>query len=53
MIAERLQLEQWVLQEHCQVISVLGIGGIGKSALSVSLKHQVAFLAERGISFPV
>src|SRR6266849_512338 len=40
--AERLQLEQWVLQERCQVVSVLGMGGIGKSALSVTLMHQVA-----------
>src|SRR5260221_7313001 len=40
--AERLQLEQWVLEEHCRVVSVLGMGGIGKSALSVTFMHQVA-----------
>ncbi|GHO50456.1 NACHT domain-containing protein [Ktedonospora formicarum] len=40
--AERLQLERWVLQEHCRVVCVLGMGGIGKSALSVSLMRQVA-----------
>ncbi len=40
--AERLQLEQWVVQERCQVVSVLGMGGIGKSALAVTLMHQVA-----------
>ena len=40
--AERLQLEQWMLQERCQLVSVLGMGGIGKSALSVTLMHQVA-----------
>jgi WD40 repeat protein/transcriptional regulator with XRE-family HTH domain len=40
--AERVQLSQWVLQERCQVVSVLGMGGIGKSALSVTFMHQVA-----------
>jgi WD40 repeat protein/transcriptional regulator with XRE-family HTH domain len=35
-------LEQWVVQERCRVVSVLGLGGIGKSALVVSLMHQVA-----------
>src|SRR6266516_8033620 len=34
--AERVLLEQWVQQERCQVVSVLGMGGIGKSALSVT-----------------
>ena len=26
---ELAQLAQWVMQEHCRVISVLGLGGIG------------------------
>src|SRR5713226_6869136 len=35
-------LTQWVVQERCRVVSVLGMGGIGKSALAVSLMHRVA-----------
>src|SRR5207302_6535173 len=35
-------LAQWVVQERCRVVSMLGMGGIGKSALAVSLMHQVA-----------
>ncbi len=35
-------LEQWIMQERCRVVSVLGLGGIGKSALAVTLMHQVA-----------
>ncbi|GHO76859.1 hypothetical protein KSD_46300 [Ktedonobacter sp. SOSP1-85] len=46
---ELLQLERWVLQEHCQVVSVLGMGGIGKSALSVSLMRQVAPTFQMGV----
>src|SRR2546423_5419117 len=34
-------LSQWVVQERCRVVSVLGLGGIGKSALAVTLMHQV------------
>jgi WD40 repeat protein/DNA-binding XRE family transcriptional regulator len=39
---EMAQLSQWILQEHCRVVCVLGMGGIGKSALSVSLMYQLA-----------
>jgi WD40 repeat protein/transcriptional regulator with XRE-family HTH domain len=39
---EQAQLTQWVVQERCRVVSVLGMGGIGKSALSVSIMYQVA-----------
>jgi transcriptional regulator with XRE-family HTH domain len=39
---ELAMLTQWVIEEHCRVVSVLGLGGIGKTALAVSLMHQVA-----------
>src|SRR5262249_22021986 len=39
---EVAQLTEWVTEERCRVVSVLGLGGIGKSALAVSLMHQVA-----------
>ncbi len=39
---EVAMLTQWVVEEHCRVVSVLGLGGIGKSALAVHLMHQVA-----------
>jgi WD40 repeat protein/transcriptional regulator with XRE-family HTH domain len=39
---ELILLTRWVVQERCRAVSVLGMGGIGKSALSVTLMHQVA-----------
>ncbi|MBD2242837.1 NB-ARC domain-containing protein [Nostoc sp. FACHB-888] len=38
---ELTTLEQWILNEHCQLIAVLGIGGIGKTALSVKFAQQI------------
>jgi len=35
-------LSQWVVQERCRVGSVLGQGGIGKSALATQVMHRVA-----------
>src|SRR5215467_8325564 len=35
-------LSQWVVEARCRVVSVLGMGGIGKSALAVTVMHQVA-----------
>jgi WD40 repeat protein/DNA-binding XRE family transcriptional regulator len=34
-------ITSWVLEDRCQVVSVLGLGGIGKSALAVSLMYQL------------
>ena len=38
---ETALITTWVLEDRCQVVSVLGLGGIGKSALVVSLMHQL------------
>src|SRR5262249_6399213 len=38
---EQTLLSQWVGQKDCRVVSVLGMGGIGKSALVVNLMHQL------------
>jgi transcriptional regulator with XRE-family HTH domain len=35
-------LEEWVINERCRVVTVLGMGGIGKSVLAVSLMRRVA-----------
>ncbi len=38
---ELANLEQWIVQENCQLVALLGMGGMGKSALSVRLATQV------------
>jgi len=35
-------LSRWVGEQRCRVVSVLGMGGIGKSALAVTVMHRVA-----------
>src|SRR6266699_736590 len=35
-------LSTWVIEERCRVVSVLGQGGIGKSALATQVMHRVA-----------
>ncbi len=35
-------LAGWVMEERCRVVCVLGMGGIGKSALAASLMHRLA-----------
>jgi WD40 repeat protein len=39
--AELTALEQLVLQERCRLVALLGMGGIGKTALSVKLTEKL------------
>lgn len=39
--AELATLEQWMIQQRCRLVALLGIGGMGKTALSVKLAEQV------------
>src|SRR5258708_3821233 len=39
---ELATLSEWVVQDHCRVVSVLGLGGIGKSALVARAMRELA-----------
>jgi hypothetical protein len=39
---ELTTLVDWIVQERCRVVNVLGLGGIGKSALTTKVMHHVA-----------
>lgn len=39
--AELQTLTQWVVEDQCRLVALLGIGGIGKTALAVKLAQQL------------
>lgn len=38
---ELITLEQWIQRDRCRLVAILGMGGMGKTALSVKLAEQV------------
>lgn len=38
---ELTTLEQWIVRDRCRLVALLGMGGIGKTALSVRLTKQI------------
>jgi hypothetical protein len=38
---ERAELVQWIVDDHCRMVAVLGIGGIGKTSLTAVVAEQM------------
>jgi DNA-binding HxlR family transcriptional regulator len=38
---ELATLTQWIVEERCRLVTILGIGGMGKTVLSVQLAEQI------------
>lgn len=47
---ERRQLHQWILTDRCRLVAILGMGGMGKTTLSIELLRQ--FQAEAKLKDP-
>lgn len=39
---EQAELERWIVNDLCQVVALLGIGGVGKTTLSVQLAQHLS-----------
>ena len=43
---ELAQVERWLLQDQCQVVTIFGIGGQGKTTLAAKIVHTLAEATE-------
>jgi len=38
---ECIQVEQWIVTDRCRIVAILGMGGVGKTALAARITQQV------------
>ncbi|MBO0792395.1 MAG: NACHT domain-containing protein, partial [Ktedonobacteraceae bacterium] len=36
------QLKRWIVNDHCHLVAILGMGGIGKTTIATRLAHEIA-----------
>ncbi|BAZ31324.1 WD-repeat protein [Cylindrospermum sp. NIES-4074] len=34
-------LQQWIIEDHCRLVAILGMGGMGKTAISIKLGQEI------------
>ncbi len=39
---ELATLQQWIIEDRCRVVTLLGIGGVGKSSLAITVAQRIA-----------
>ncbi len=48
---EKSQLDRWIMKDRCRVVAILGMGGMGKTTISIELLRQLQ--AEPDSNIPV
>jgi WD40 repeat protein len=50
---ERSQLERWIVRDRCRLVAILGMGGMGKTTISVELVQQLQAQIQRDLDDPM
>jgi len=40
---ELKKLKQWIVDDHCQMVAIIGAGGVGKTKLAAKMAHDIKY----------